>query len=165
MKITPPDLAHVTALPLMLRRVVPPEYSDENRHMNVRHYLALFDDAGYPLIEMIGLTPEFYARTQRGGFDLEHHVHYLNEVLIGDTVAVYARLLGRSAKRMHYMLFMVNEARANLAAVFECVNSHADLTVRRTAEWPDEIAAALDRVIAENSALGWAAPVCGVIAP
>lgn len=165
MKITPPALADVTALPCLLRTTIPPEYSDENRHMNVRHYLALFDDAGYPLIERIGLTQEFYARTQRGGFDLEHHIHYLNEVLIGDTVAVYARMLGRSAKRMHYMMFMVNETRGNLAATFECVNSHADLAVRRTVAWPDEIASALDRLIAESDALGWAAPVCGVIAP
>ena len=52
-----------------------------------------------------------------------------------------------------------------LASVFECVNSHADLSVRRTAPWPPQIAAKIDERIAESAALDWPAPLCGVIAP
>lgn len=153
----------VTALPCLIRAGVPEAYRDENGHMNVRHYLSLFDDAGYPMIERFGLTPEYHSQHQTGGFDLEHHVHYLNEVHIGDTVAIYLRLLGRSAKRMHYIMFMVNETRGKLAATFECVNSFADLAQRKTAPFPPEIAARIDALLAEHQALAWDAPACGVM--
>jgi acyl-CoA thioesterase FadM len=131
--------------------------------MNVRHYLSIFDDAGYPMIEAFGLTPSFHSKHGTGGFDLEHHVHYLREVLIGDTVSVYVRVVGRSAKRIHYLMFMVNETRNTLAAIFECVNSFADLTQRKTAPYPDEIAVQIDTMHSRHRKLSWEAPVCGVM--
>jgi acyl-CoA thioester hydrolase len=153
----------VTMLPLLHRVTVPPEYRDENDHMNVRHYLAIFDDAGYPMYRMLGLTPEALAAVNGGGFDLEHHLHYIAEVRVGDAVAVHVRMLKRSAKRMHYMMFMLNETRGQLAATFECVNSFADLSVRRTAPWPETTAAALDEMIARSERLDWTAPASGVM--
>ena len=165
MKLTAPPLDKITALPLLMRVTVPPDYRDMNDHMNIRYYVAIFDDAGYPLYERLGLTEAFLKSINGGGFDLEQHISYLNEVRIGDEVAVYLRMIGRSAKRMHYLMFMVNATRGQLAAVFECVNSHADLSVRKTAPWPPQIAAKIDELVAESSALDWPAPVCGVIAP
>jgi acyl-CoA thioester hydrolase len=162
-KPTLPDLAHITALSPLLTRMIPPEYRDENDHMNVRHYMTVFDDAGYPLIESFGLSPSFHAQHGTGGFDLEHHLHYLREVRIGDQVTVTARVLGHSAKRIHYMMFMVNDTRGTLAATFECVNAFADLGARRTAAYPPEIAARIAAVAAAHAALAWAAPVCGVM--
>ncbi|MDX1995984.1 MAG: thioesterase family protein [bacterium] len=163
MKFPEIPLNDITALPLALRHVIPKDYEDENGHMNVRHYLSVFDDAGYPLVAKVGLTPEYHQQHGTGGFDLEHHIHYLNEVHIGDTVAVYYRLVARSAKRLHYMMFMVNETRGKLAAVFECVNSFADLTVRRTAPYPPEISERIDAIMAEHAVLDWPAPMCGII--
>ncbi len=163
MKPHPVALDDITALGSAYRLVIPPEYEDENGHMNMRWYLAIFDDAGYPLAASLGLTPEFHTRHGTGGFDLEHHIHYLSEVVAGDTVAVYTRLLDRSAKRIHYMMFMVNETRGTLAAIFECVNSFADLHARRTAPYPDEIARRIDTLLARHRQLKWEAPVCGVM--
>jgi acyl-CoA thioester hydrolase len=156
-------LKKITALEPVYRITIPPSYEDENGHMNIRWYLAVFDDAGYPFVSSLGLTPEFHQRHDTGGFDLEHHIHYLNEVLIGDVVAVYVRLIGRSAKRIHYMMFLVNETRGALASIFECVNSFADLTIRRTAPYPAEISANIDAILAQHRALDWEAPVCGVM--
>lgn len=154
---------HIAALPLLMRVEIPPAYQDENGHMNVRYYMVLFDDAGYPLVERIGLTPEFHAQNRSGGFDLEHHLHYLNEVHIGDTVEIYVRMLGRTAKRMHYMMFMVNATRGKLAATFECVNSFADLAQRKTAPYPLEIAEKIDTLLNAHQSLTWNAPTCSVM--
>ena len=157
MKPAPVPLSRMVDLePACLRLAIPEQYRDENGHMNMRWFLAVFDDAGYPLQERLGLT-------QTGGFDLEHHVHYLNEVLPGEVVAVYARLVGHSAKRLHYLMFMVNETRGTLAAIFECVNSFADMTSRRTAPWPADIAARIAQAVGEHRKLDWPAPVCGVM--
>ena len=156
-------LEQVQELDHLMRLVVPSEYEDENGHMNVRHYLSIFDDAGYPMVDSFGLSADFHQKHGTGGFDLEHHIHFLREVLIGDTVSVYVRMVGRSTKRMHYLLFMVNESQNTLASIFECVNSFADLQQRKTAPYPVEIAMKIDAVLARHQALSWEAPVFGIM--
>jgi acyl-CoA thioester hydrolase len=163
MKLPPLSLDDIQQLDVMQRVTIPEAYKDENNHMNVRHYLGIFDDAGYPMIASFGLTPSFHEKHGTGGFDLEHHIHFLNEVLIGDSVTVYLRVIARSAKRIHYMMFMVNDTRQKLAAVFECVNSFADLSVRKTAPYPPEVAEKIDTTLARHQALAWDAPICGII--
>src|SRR5215207_1952786 len=156
-------LEDIRALPLVYRMTIPDEYRDENGHMNMRWYLHLYDEAGYPLFEQFGLTPEYHTQHQTGGFDLEHHIHYLREIYTGDTVEIYARVIARSAKRVHYVLFMVNVTQNTLASTFECVNSFADMTTRRTAPYPDDIARRIDKLLGQHTALDWDAPVCGVM--
>ncbi len=158
-----PPLEKIRALPALLTRTIPLEYRDENGHMNMRYYSALFDDAGYRLIEMIGLSLEYHQRHGTGGFDLEHHVHYLAEVAIADQITIYVRIVSRSVKRIHYLMFMVNDTQGKLAATFECVNSFVDLKVRKTAPYPAEIAAQIDAILAVHQAVDWQAPICGVI--
>jgi acyl-CoA thioester hydrolase len=145
------------------RFLIPKMWADRNGHMNMRYYVALFDDAGDEMHVALGLTPAFHKARNTGTFDLEHHTHFLREVKTGDGVAVYARPVGRSAKRVHYVMFLVNEANEELAAIFECVGSFVDLATRRTAPFPEEVAAAIDRWIAQYSRLTWPAPVCGVM--
>src|ERR1035438_6684829 len=92
----PPAIAveGIVALqPPSLHRVVPPSWADANGHMNMRWYVAMFDDAGDELHERVGLTPEFHRRHHTGTVDLEHHTHFLHEVMPGDTVAIYSRLV------------------------------------------------------------------------
>jgi acyl-CoA thioester hydrolase len=161
MRPPPLSLDLLEPLPVVHRVVIPPEYRDHMDHMNVRWYLALYDEAGDQMYTLYGQTPEYYRDNQAGGFDLEHHIHYLAEVRIGDTIAIRARLLQRTAKRLHYMMFMVNETRAVLSSTFECINSHADLKQRRTAPYPDFIAGQIDALITAHQKLPWDAPVSG----
>lgn len=161
MRPTLPDLECITALPLVYRAAIPERYRDMMGHMNIRWYLELYDEAGMPLFELFGLSERHYRENGAGGFDLEHHIHYLNEVHIGDRIVCYGRLLDRSAKRLHYMLFMVNETRSLLASTFECVNSYADLSTRRTAAYPSTITSQIDAMLSVHQQLLWSAPVCG----
>jgi acyl-CoA thioester hydrolase len=156
-------LDQITTLMPVYRITIPEAYRDRNGHMNMRWYLHIYDDAGDVMVEKLGLSPDYHAQHGTGGFDLEHHIHYLKEVHVGDSVVVYARLIARSAKRLHYLLFMVNETRGTLASIFECVNSFADLRERRTAPYPEDIAAKIDAVLIQHQALDWDAPVCGVM--
>lgn len=162
----PPAVAveSIVALqPPSLRIVVPGAWADSNGHMNMRWYVALFDDAGDELHERVGLTPEFHRRGQTGTVDLEHHTHFLNEVMPGDSVAVYSRLVARSPKRLHYLMFLVNETKGKLAAIFECMNAFADLTVRRTAPFPPEIVTKIDAWLERDTKLNWPPPVSGAM--
>ena len=164
MKLPPIAIDHVMQLDRIYQMTIPESFRDANNHMNMRYYLHVFDDAGDQLVARFGLTVSYHQQHHTGGFDLEHHIHYLREVHVGDSVAVYPRLVGRSAKRIHYLLFMINETQRSVASIFECVNSFADLTVRRTAPYPPDIAARIDEVLLQHQQLAWPAPVCGVMA-
>ena len=162
----PPDipLEKILALePACLRMTVPEPYSDLNGHMNVRWYAAIFDDAGDTLHERLGLTPEFHKAHGTGTMDLEGHINYLREVMIGDRLAILARLVARSAKRMQYLMFMVDETRGSLSAIFECINAFVDLKLRKTAPFPPEAAVKIDVGVTAGAALDWPPPVCGAM--
>jgi acyl-CoA thioester hydrolase len=157
-------LTKILALePACLRMTVPESYRDQNGHMNMRWYVAIFDEAGDSLYLRLGLTPDYHRQHATGTFDLEHHTHFISEVNPGDRVAVYVRLVAHSVKRFHYLMFMVNETRGTLAAIFECLNAFADLTVRKTAPFPPEIASKIAAGVAAGCNLDWPAPVCGAM--
>ncbi|MFN8374982.1 MAG: thioesterase family protein [Anaerolineae bacterium] len=90
-------------------------------------------------------------------------MRYLAEVHIGDTVTVRMRLMGRSARRIHYMNFMVNETQQALASTMEVLATHADLVARRSSPIPADIAARLDELLAQHKTLAWAVPLSGAI--
>jgi acyl-CoA thioester hydrolase len=142
---------------------VPAGWADSNGHVNMRWYVVLFDDAGDDLHARIGLTPDFHRENGTGTVDLEHHTNFLREILPGESVAVYTRLVARSAKRVHYLMFLVNETQGNLAAIFECINALLDTTARRTAPYPAEILAKIDAWIEKDRALDWLPPVSGAM--
>lgn len=158
------SLAQLAPLPEIYRTTIPAAYEDRNGHMNVRWYLVLYDEAGDAMYPMLGLTDEYFAASGMGGFDLEHHLWYVSEVRVGDTVAIRLRMLARSAKLCHYMMFMVNETRGRLSSLFECVHAHADLKARRTAAFPAQAVSAIDALTAAQQALAWAAPTTGAMA-
>jgi acyl-CoA thioesterase FadM len=106
------SLEKILALePAGLRMAVPEAYRDENGHMNVRWYAAIFDEAGDTLHARLGLTPEFHKAYGTGTMDLENHFNYLNEVGASDRLAIFSRLVAHSAKRLHYLMFMVDETK------------------------------------------------------
>ncbi len=162
---TVPALAEVRALPRYLVRTVPESFLDQNEHMNIQHYLGLYDEAGLPFLDSLGIDRSYFVDRRLGVFDLEHHLWYLDECHAGDQVAVYGRMLGRSDKRMHAVWFLVNETRERLSNVFEFITSHADLNARRTAPFPPDVTQKLDAMIDEHRALGWTAPTCGIMSP
>lgn len=147
------------------RFTIPESYLDEMGHMNIRWYMALFNEAILPFLFRIGLVPDYIIGEKAGAFALEHFVRYLAEVHVGQTITVHVRVLGRSAKRLHFMQFMINETTGKVAATLEVLNSHADLSVRRTSPYPPQITDKIDAILAEHQQLPWAAPVCGVIQP
>ena len=150
-------------LPLFFRDTIQEEHLDLMGHMNVRWYIALFDEAAWHFFDSIGMDKTYFEGEQAGGFALEQFIRYLAEVRAGETIAIRIRVLGRSAKRIHVMHFMINETTNKLAATMEVLGAHADMTVRRTSPYPPHIASRIDANMAEHSLLDWEAPVSGAI--
>lgn len=159
-----PTPEQVLQLPVHHRLTIPPDYMDAMQHMNVRWYMALFDAASWAFFETFGMDADYY-RSGFGGFALKQFIQYLAEVRLGETVALHGRIIGRSAKRIHFMLFMFNETTGKLAATMEALGTNADMSVRRTAPYSPEMAARIDAILIEHQALDWEAPICGIIQP
>jgi acyl-CoA thioester hydrolase len=158
----PPNISveDIAALrPVCLRRTIPEAYLDLNHHMNMRWYVALFDDAGDTLHDHLGLTREFRRVSGTGTMDLEHHTWFINEVMADSQICVYSRMVARSAKMIHYLMFMVNESTGTVAAHFECVNALVDLQTRKTTPYPAGILTRIDAMLAAQGQLSWAPPV------
>jgi acyl-CoA thioester hydrolase len=159
------DAALLDALPVTHRATIPESYLDDMGHMNVMWYTHLFDRAVVAFFASFGLHRAYFDANQAGTFALEKHTRYLAEVRLGANVAVRTRALGRSAKRLHFMHFLVNEDKNVLSCTSEVVGSHIDMRVRRSSPLPEPIARAYDSLLAAHAALPWAAPVCGVMKP
>lgn len=147
------------------RETIPESYLDIMGHMNIRWYMALFDEAAWGFFASFGMDEAYCRSQQAGGFALKQHIHYLAEVHAGETVAVRTRILGRSAKRIHFMHFLINETTNRLSATMEVLGAHADMIIRRTTPYPPELVARIDATLQEQRALAWDAPLCGVIQP
>jgi acyl-CoA thioester hydrolase len=164
MSIPQISIAQIKALPYLHTETVKEEHLDAMGHMNIRHYLGFFDNAGWGLFaNQFGLTLDYYQSHRVGMFALKQFLHYTAEVRLGDVVDIYGRVINRTPKRVHFMMFMVNKEADVLSAVFESLGSFADLTTRRTAPFPDEIAQKIDTMLALHQALDWQPPVSGAL--
>ena len=156
-------LALLETLPAYLRKTIPAEYLDIMGHMNIRWYFDMFARSGRKFFTSHGLGEDYFRDGKFGVFTLKQYIQYFAEVRVGQTVTVHTRLIGRSDRRFHFMHFMINETTTQLAATFEALITHADLTIRRSAPMPDHIAQQFDATLVRDEALDWEAPVCGAM--
>ncbi|MBZ0308027.1 MAG: thioesterase family protein [Anaerolineae bacterium] len=156
-------LHQLEILPTFFRVTVGEEAMDAMGHMNVRWYAGFFDEGTWALMDRIGLTQAYWLEKQAGMAALEQHIRYYQEVRLGENILIKTRLLARSAKRIHFMHFMVNESKNGLAATSELVATHMDLAARRSSAFADVITQQLDDLLTQHQQLAWEAPVCGVM--
>ncbi len=156
-------ISQLEQLPLTHRQQIPPEYQDEMGHMNIQFYVYMYGLAAWSLFGLFGITLDHVKARHEGMFALKQFIHYRAEVHIGETVQIRSRVLGVSARRIHYLHFMINESTGKLASTFEVLASYADLDARRTAPFPDDIRATIEDILARHQQLDWEAPVCGIL--
>ena len=158
-----PTYEQITQLPARVEQVVPPEFIDENGHMNIRHYFDAASHALWYLNIALGMDESYNTERKLSLFTVEQHLRYFSEMNLGDRFTVHGRLLERTTKVLHGMSFVVSPEAEALACTFEATYIHVDMTTRRSVEIPDDMAAAFDAEIARGDELGWSAPVCGAM--
>ena len=136
-------------LPQFHQATITENHLDVMGHMNVRWYVAIFDDAVWNFFAALGLSVDYFREQDAGMFALQQHVRYLAEVRLGETVTIHSRLVERNAKRIHFQQYMINVDTDTLAASGENVGMHMNLAVRRSAPFPDHIAERLDTYLAQ----------------
>jgi acyl-CoA thioester hydrolase len=145
---------------------VGPDTIDYNGHMNVVHYRAAFDAATDVLFAHVGLGPDDYnARTGATLMVVEEHTRYHAELAEGERYRVLARMVGHSAKKLHYLLLMENLDRGGLAASHEELALHVDLGRRKASPLPTWVREAVEALEAAQAGLPPPPDLGRVIAP
>lgn len=126
---------------------------DYNGHMNVGYYHVAFDLAAEPFFAWLGLDDD-YRRTHRvSTFALESHLNFLREVKAGDRLRFEAMLVDFDYKRIHFFQRMYHADEGYLAATYESLSVHVDMTRRRTAPMGEPLRARLDAVLSAHREL------------
>jgi acyl-CoA thioester hydrolase len=150
-------------LPILYQVKIAQEHLDFNGHLNARWYLAFLSEASWEQYALIGMNRDYFQSGQGGAFTLKLFLQFYAEMHLGDVASVRLRVLGRSAKRIHYMGILVNETKAQISCTAEGVDTHADLATRRTSPYPETVSAKIDKMLAEHRQLDWEIPVSGAI--
>ena len=114
-------------------------HCDHMGHMNVQHYAAKFDEATWQLFSMIGITSDYLKKNKRGMFAVEQKIRYKNELLPGDVITIYSRVLEIKKKSIRFEHIMKNGNTNEVAAETELTGLYIDTRQRKSCEFPGEI--------------------------
>jgi acyl-CoA thioester hydrolase len=129
------------------------DWIDYNNHLNMAFYNVIFDRAVDHFYDLLGVGAK-YAESGAGScFTMEAHVHYLNEVSLGDELELHLQLLDFDSKRLHYFQQMYHKEQGYLAATSEQLALHVDLNTRRSGAFPQHVIAKLDAMAAIHQQL------------
>jgi acyl-CoA thioester hydrolase len=116
-----------------------PWLCDVMGHMNIRHYMAMFDEASYQLLyEVFGWSGSQETTSGEGWADVKHVVEYQAEVSAGDLLEIRGRIVKIGTKSVTIRYDMFNIVRDELAATLECVCVLFDLEKRKAVPLSDE---------------------------
>jgi acyl-CoA thioester hydrolase len=156
-----PTYDEVAALPAFARMAVPTAFEDLNGHLNIRHYLGIASEGLDESLVEVGILQQWPTVAGSAVFTAEHHLTYLSELRTGDRISVRVRVVGRSDRAAHVLVYLLDDGREKLSYVMEEIFLHIDMATRRTADWPAEVAAQLDERVERDAALPWQPSLSG----
>ena len=96
----------MTDAKITYRGVVYPWQCDGMGHFTTRHYMAMFDEAGWHFLYEVGFDPGLITKKNIGWADVRHEIEYLQEVREGELVVIESRPLRVGNKSIQYQLEM-----------------------------------------------------------
>lgn len=156
-----PTYEQLSSLPEFSPQVVPSPFEDINGHLNIRHYVGIASEGLDEAMVELGIPQQWPNIAGQAVFSAEHHLTYVHELRAGDRLSVRVRLLGRSERAGHVLVYLLDDTHERLSFVMEEIFLHVDLSDRRTSPWPQEIAEAFDARIAEDAKLDWEPQLSG----
>jgi len=147
-----PDAAFAAPFVSSVMRVEP-GWIDFNGHLNMAYYNVLFDRAVDEVYEPLGLGFDYVKTRGFSTFTAEVHLRYLRELHADDPVRVTFHLLDFDAKRLHYFEELHHAEQGFLSATSENMALHVDMTAKKTAAFPQDVAARLARMKTAHAVL------------
>jgi acyl-CoA thioester hydrolase len=130
------------------RGVVHPWLCDAMGHMTTRHYVGMFDDAGYHLLAALGFTAA-HIETGVGFADVRHVITYQAELRVGELLLIRCGVLRVGQKSLTALYRMEALESGATAAEMEVVMVQFDLKKRQSMPVVPEIRARAEAFLAE----------------
>jgi len=127
-----------------------PEWIDEFGHVNVAHYITICDQANWAFWNMVNAPDEMDARDGHEYVILENHVHYINELTLGEPIYVTTQMLGLDDKRLLLFHRVFRSKDNELAATNEVKFIGFNLNSRRVEIWQSTAKSRLDAIWGEH---------------
>jgi acyl-CoA thioesterase FadM len=160
--VSHPTYAQLVDLPAYVEQRVPMPFEDINGHLNVRHYTGLASEGFKESLVSLGI-PLMWPTQGHACFSAEQHNTYLHELRTGSDMSARVRLLGRSERAIHALVYLLDHTHEQVSFVMEEISLHIDMESRRTAPWPSDVAAAIDERVTEHAGLGFDADTRGCL--
>ena len=133
------------------RGVAHPWLCDAFGHLNTRHHMALFDDAGFHFLHMLARAGGTHLDDGLGWADVSLKTTLRDEVPKGALVLVRTKLLKLGRSSVTYLHEMRSADDDRLHSDCECVTVRFDLTARKSAPLGDALIEAATPWIANGS--------------
>ena len=134
------DATHPLGVPAVCpAQTVIEDWIDYNGHLNMAFYNVIFDRGVDHVYDHLGIGETYAASGAGSCFTMEVHVHYLQELSLGDEVEVHFQLLDFDHKRVHFFEQLYHRQQGYLAATSEQIGMHVDMTSRRSAPFPEPV--------------------------
>lgn len=128
-----------------------PDWIDYNGHLNMAYYNVIMDRSIDELFAAMGMGPTYLASRNCSTMTAEAHVRYLREVHLGDPVQVTMYVIAADEKRMHTFQEMKHATEGWISATSENMTLHIDMSVRKVAPFPPDIAARVQTMAAAHA--------------
>lgn len=131
----------------LTRGVVMPAQCDVYGHMNVRHYAAFFDDAGWHVFANAGISLEDLHRRGLGSVVASLTIDFHHELKAGHLTRIDGAITKVGRKSYTYEMRLFAADSNTHCATQKTVEVCFDTTARRSAEWPDDVRAKIAALV------------------
>jgi len=127
------------------RSVVMPAHCDHYGHMNVRHYAAFFDDAGWHILSRAGVSLTELRARGLGSVVASLTIDFHHELSAGQLIAITGRITRVGTKSFSYEMRLHESDTMTLCATQKATEVCFDTRARKSAPWPEDVRAAIAR--------------------
>lgn len=130
------------------RGIVMPAHCDVYGHMNVRHYAAFFDDAGWHMLAKAGVSLSELQQQGLGSVVATLTIDFHHELTAGQLTLVSGAFTRVGSKSYDYELRLYAADSMTHCATQKVVEVCFDTKARRSARLPDDVSANIAAQIA-----------------
>jgi len=121
------------------RTIVLPAHCDSYGHMNVRHYAAFFDDAGWHILGMAGVSLADVRRRGLGTVMASLAIEFHHEITAGQLALVRGAVTRVGSKSFSYELRLYEADSMTHCATEKAVEVCFDTEARKSVALPDDV--------------------------
>lgn len=132
----------------LYRTIVMPAQCDHYGHLNVRHYAAMFDEAGWQILGKAGVSLSDLRSRGLGSVVATLTIDFHHELTGGQLVVVTGALSRVGDKSVVYEMRLHEADSLTHCATQKTVEVCFDTVRRASAPWPTDVRAALSRHVA-----------------